>query len=101
MHFYELQQYVIRLSNDRDPSICYLRSGSRYPRTSNPIVKIHWWYDTGVAVRYRPVYTVDRADCTITGGPEVHALDTSVEPYSILREQPAPVIVHATDHVHG
>jgi hypothetical protein len=69
------------------------------PGTSDPIVKIHWWYDTGVAVRYRPIYTVDRAGCTITGAPEIHALDTSTEPSPIKAGQPTSIIVHTTDHV--
>jgi hypothetical protein len=36
------------------------------PGTSDATVQVHWWYDMGSAVRYRPVYTVDRVGCTIT-----------------------------------
>jgi hypothetical protein len=39
---------------------------SSRPGTSDAFVQVHWWYDMGNAVRYRPVYTVDRVGCTIT-----------------------------------
>jgi hypothetical protein len=31
------------------------------PGTSDAFVQVHWWYDMGSAIRYRPVYTVDHA----------------------------------------
>ena len=69
--------------------------------TSDPTVKIHWWYDPGVAVRYSPIYTVDHPGCSITSDPPPHFLDTSVQSLDIMASTPTSVLVNSFDHFTG